>query len=137
MPSDTDRASARPEISREQQHLTQSREALDRMRERTASMEALGGDRVSGEYLKSTLWRRMKALEDDPEIPLFFGRLDYADGADEAHGASSFTGERFYIGRRHVTDEVGDPLVVDWRAPVSRPFYRASRATPLGVRLRR
>ena len=54
-----------------------------------------------------------------------FGRLDYANA------------ERFYIGRRHVTDEVGDPLVVDWRAPISRPFYRASRGEPLGVRLRR
>ena len=28
-------------------------------------------------------------------------------------------------------------MVVDWRAPISRPFYRASRPTPLGVRLRR
>ena len=71
------------------------------MRERTAAMEALGGDRVSGEYLKFTLWKRMKALEDDPTIPLFFGRLDYGE-----HAARSRTpGERFYIGRRHVTDE--------------------------------
>ena len=44
-------------------------------------MDALSGDRVSGEYLKFTLWKRMKALEDDPTIPLFFGRLDYGDGA--------------------------------------------------------
>jgi DNA helicase IV len=95
------------------------------MRERTAAMSALAGDRVSGEYLRFTLWKRMKALEDDPEVPLFFGRLDYANA------------ERFYIGRRHVTDEAGDPLVVDWRAPISRPFYRASRGEPLGVRLRR
>ena len=67
----------------------------------------------------------MKALEDDPDIPLFFGRLDYG-----THGRASaaYAGERFYIGRRHVTDEHGDPLVVDWRAPISRPFYRASRA---------
>ena len=114
------------EIASEQAHLEESREALRRMRERTAAMSAMAGDRVSGEYLKYTLYKRMKALEDDPAIPLFFGRLDYADGD-----------ERFYIGRRHVTDESGDPLVVDWRAPVSRPFYRASRTDPMGVRLRR
>jgi DNA helicase IV len=130
MPSDADLSDARPEvvdaeIATERTHLDESRAALHRMRERTAAMSALAGDRVSGEYLKFTLWKRMKALEDDPEIPLFFGRLDYDDA------------ERFYIGRRHVTDEDGDPLVVDWRAPISRPFYRASRTDPLGVRLRR
>ena len=93
-------------------------------------MSALAGDRVSGEYLKFTLYKRMKALEDDPEVPLFFGRLDYAPSE---HAAA----ERFYIGRRHVTDERGEPMVVDWRAPISRPFYRASRTDPMGVRLRR
>src|SRR3954452_10538816 len=120
MPSDSELGSARPEtaaeIVNEQAHLQESRAALRRMRERTAAMSALAGDRVSGEYLKFTLWKRMKALEDDPNIPLFFGRLDYADNQDPAAG---FGGERFYIGRRHVTDEGGDPLVVDWRAPVS------------------
>lgn len=134
MPTTPDVAAARPEIDREQRHLDESRQALRRMRDRTAGMDALSGDRVSAEYLKFTLWKRMKALEDDPEVPLFFGRLDYGDDADRA---TAFTGRRFYIGRRHVTDESGDPLVVDWRAPVSRPFYRASKATPLGVRLRR
>ena len=40
----------------------------------------------------------------------------------------------FHIGRRHVTDDAGEPLVIDWRAPVSRPFYRASRGTRRGWR---
>jgi DNA helicase IV len=97
-------------------------------------MEALGGDRVSAEYLKLTLWKRMKALEDDVDVPLFFGRLDYGSAAT---GQLGLPGERFYVGRRHVTDELGEPMVVDWRAPVSRPFYRASSSDPLGLRLRR
>jgi DNA helicase IV len=126
--------SARPELAHEQDHLAESRAALARMRERTASMEALSGDRVSGEYLKMTLWKRMKALEDDPDIPLFFGRLDYGT---QVKDSTALPGERFYIGRRHVTDQQGDPLVVDWRAPISRPFYRASRAEPMGLRRRR
>lgn len=125
MPAAPDPADPRPEIATEQAHLEGSRAALARMRERTASLSALAGDRVSGEYLKFTLWKRMKALEDDPEVPLFFGRLDY------------LAGERFYIGRRHVSDEQGDPMVIDWRAPVSRPFYRASGTDPMGLRLRR
>ena len=51
------------------------------MRERTAPMDAsAGGDWVSREFLESTFALRMKQLADDPTIPLFFGRLDYADG---------------------------------------------------------
>jgi DNA helicase IV len=46
-------------------------------------------------------------------------------------------GERFHIGRRHVHDRDGHPVVIDWRAPVSRPFYRASQADPMGLLLRR
>jgi DNA helicase IV len=42
-----------------------------------------------------------------------------------------------HIGRRHVHDQDGTPVVIDWRAPVSRPFYRASQAEPLGLALRR
>ncbi len=30
-----------------------------------------------------------------------------------------------------------DPVVVDWRAPIAAPFYRATAADPLGVDLRR
>jgi len=50
---------------------------------------------------------------------------------------SAFPGERFHIGRRHVHDPDGHPVVIDWRAPVSRPFYRASPAEPMGLAHRR
>ena len=120
-----------PELLREQQHLTESRRQLARMRERTASMDAgAAADWVSREFLESTFALRMKQLADDPTVPLFFGRLDYGEVSD--HG-----GESFHIGRRHVTGPDGDALVVDWRAPVSTPFYRASSAEPMGVDLRR
>ncbi len=134
-PSPPANASPDTELVRETQHLRQSREALHRMRERTAAMPAAAGDRLSGEFLKFTLWKRMKALEDDPEVPLFFGRLDYGPDGEQVGGG--LPGERFYIGRRHVTDEHGDPMVIDWRAPISRPFYRATRREPMGVDLRR
>ena len=45
--------------------------------------------------------------------------------------------DRVYVGRRHVRDDDGTPLVVDWRAPVSMPFYRATPEDPQGVRRRR
>jgi DNA helicase IV len=119
-------------ISAEREHLASSRTALARMRARTAALDtSAAGDWVSQQVLESTMYLRMKALEDDPAIPLFFGRLDYDGTHEDARG------ERFYIGRRHVTDEHGDPMVVDWRARISTAFYRASQVEPMGVRLRR
>ena len=38
--------------------------------------------------------------------------------------------EAFHIGRLAVSDEDQEPLVVDWRAPVAEPFYRATGAHP-------
>ncbi|WP_260462132.1 AAA family ATPase [Streptomyces lateritius] len=72
---------------------------------------------------------RIKALADLSHTPLFFGRLDYLHTTQE--------GQRFYIGRRHVHDAGGDPMVIDWRAPVSQPYYQASRKDPQDVGLRR
>ena len=121
-----------PILTAERDHLVESRAALQRMREHTAGLTAIGGDHVSTEHLKQTLYRRMQALRDDPTVPLFFGRLEYARrlGAEQD--------ETLYIGRRHVTGEAGgEPLVVDWRAGMSLPFYRARPGRPMGVRRRR
>jgi DNA helicase IV len=118
-----------PVLTAEQAYLGQAREYLRLMRENVLSLRALGGDPVSEEYLKADLYRRVQALSDLPGTPLFFGRLDYATG--------EFAGERFHVGRRHVHDPEGHPVVVDWRAPVSRAFYRASPADPMGLALRR
>ncbi|MFG2128904.1 HelD family protein [Streptomyces sp. NPDC048751] len=91
---------------------------------------------VNAQILERQIGERIKALADLSDTPLFFGRLDYlhAPGAEQAEGAE---GERFYIGRRHVHDGEGDPMVIDWRAPVSQPFYRASKKDPMDVGLRR
>ncbi|MGW2651227.1 HelD family protein [Streptomyces sp. NPDC001393] len=91
---------------------------------------------VNAEVLSRQINERIRALADLSDTPLFFGRLDFlhAPGADRAEGAE---GEQFYIGRRHVHDADGDPMVIDWRAPVSQPFYRASKKDPMDVGLRR
>ncbi|MFF7503012.1 HelD family protein [Streptomyces lavendulae] len=91
---------------------------------------------VNAIVLQAQIDDRIKALADLTHTPLFFGRLDYlhAPGAELAEGAE---GEQFYIGRRHVHDADGDPMVIDWRAPVSQPFYRASKKDPQDIALRR
>lgn len=46
--------------------------------------------------------------------------------------------ERHHIGRIGLRDpETGDQLLLDWRAPASRPFYTATPLRPEGLRLRR
>jgi DNA helicase IV len=45
--------------------------------------------------------------------------------------------ETFHIGRLAVSDEDQEPLVVDWRAPIAEPFYRATGAHPMGLARRR
>lgn len=119
-----------PELRHEQRHLADARAALKQMHDHTASLAftgentAHGGDHVSTQYLLQTLYRRMISLRDDPTVPLFFGRID----GDTTH----------HVGRRHINTEIGgDPLVVDWRAPVALPFYRARVTDPMGVRRRR
>jgi DNA helicase IV len=119
------------ELAGEAKHLDAARAALAAMREHTAALvdSDAGGDPFSSEMLARALYRRMEQLLDDGTTPLFFGRLDFAGG--------QYGGETFHVGRRHVTDAAGEPMVVDWRAPVSTAFYRASAVSPEGVRLRR
>src|SRR5215470_7680704 len=117
------------------------------MREDVLSLKPMAGDRVSQEYLKAELYHRAEALKDIPDTPLFFGRLDYAaqSGTGQSGTGQSGTGisddgvagQSFHIGRRHVHAPDGTPAVIDWRAPVSRPFYRASAADPMDLALRR
>ncbi|MGW8362775.1 HelD family protein [Streptomyces wedmorensis] len=118
-------------LARERAHLTESRSALRAMRE---DVEALDIKDVTANWVNSLVLGRqiedrIKALADLADTPLFFGRLDYLHTTQE--------GQRFYIGRRHVHDADGDPMVIDWRAPVSQPYYQASRKDPQDVGLRR
>jgi DNA helicase IV len=107
------------------------------MREHAEALFATGanvaGDAYSAETLGRTLYRRVAELADNPDTPLFFGRLDF--GTTERAGEHA--DHAYHVGRRHVTDEAGEPLVLDWRAPVSRAFYRASAKENQGVAVRR
>lgn len=71
-----------------------------------------------------TALARMEQLDIGTE-PLCFGRIDQVDG------------DSFHLGRLAVASEEHDPLIVDWRAPVAEPFYRATGRHPLGLRRRR
>ncbi|MEV7007386.1 AAA family ATPase [Streptosporangium sp. NPDC051022] len=114
----------------EREHLAVSRAALRAMREHAQSLSSdAAGDWVSQQILQALLDQRVAALADHSGTPLFFGRLDRA-ADDDLPGT-------VHVGRRHVHDDRSRPLVIDWRAPVSRAFYQASPSDPMGVTRRR
>lgn len=119
-------------LPHERKHLARARAALRAMRQDTESLNIsdVATNWVNAAVLARDIDARVASLADLPGSPLFFGRIDFL------HGYADI-GDSFYIGRRHVHDTDGDPLVVDWRAPVSRPFYGASKTDPMDVSMRR
>ncbi|MCW2942356.1 MAG: Superfamily and helicase-like protein [Actinomycetia bacterium] len=130
MPAEPDRNAAQT-LTHERTYLADARAALRRMREHAQSLSAdMAADRVSRQVLEHQLGQRVVALADHTHTPLFFGRLDH-------DGRLVDLPKTLYVGRRHVHDDEGLALVIDWRAPVSRAFYQAGPADPMGFGLRR
>ncbi|TCC24618.1 HelD family protein [Kribbella speibonae] len=125
-----------PEVATERAYLSTARTALRGMYAEVVDREVqiIGGEdndeRFTNEANQRAKEMRTHALLDLPDVPLFFGRLDYEHGTIEDL-------DQIYIGRRHVHDGTGVPLVIDWRAPVSVPFYRATHSDRQHVLMRR
>lgn len=115
-----------PDLASERTRLHDARAALAAMAARTEGALAdvsSAATETDSEVSRWHLRRRLTSLAEVSGIPAF-GRID--------------TGEdRFYVGRRHIEDDSGEALVVDWRAPVSVPFYRATLRDPLDLDRRR
>ncbi|MFK4037641.1 HelD family protein [Nonomuraea wenchangensis] len=108
------------------------RRMLEGARDNVIVGESVAGDRYSAERLGRHLKSLAKELSEEPEGPPFFGRLDFGQDSAEHRGRA------YHIGRRHITGEHGGPpVVIDWRAPVARAFYRAGASDPQGVAVRR
>ncbi len=114
-----------PEVAGEQAALDHALSSLLAMRQRAERLLAdlIAAGNPDLDY-KSALARRVALLDESPR-PLLFGRIDEEDGST------------WRIGRRHVEDAQSDPVVIDWRAPVAVPFYRASSKDALGLSRRR
>jgi DNA helicase IV len=114
-----------PELRREQDHLDLAHASLAAMHKRArALLEDLREAGHPDLDYQAALLHRIAVLAESPR-PLLFGRID-----EEAGGS-------WHIGRRHVEDADGEPVVVDWRAPVSMPFYQARVENALGLARRR
>src|SRR3954466_4501916 len=94
------------------------------MRAAASAITDAGVDAWASERLGAARAQRLRALAADPGVAPFFGRTDTST-------------ETFHIRRRHVRDAGRGPVVIDWRAPMSRPFYQASAADPQDLVRRR
>jgi hypothetical protein len=113
-----------PVLAAERAHLARAADCLTEMRTAAAAITDAGVDAWAAERLGAARAERLRSLAANPGVPPFFGRTDTAT-------------ETFHIGRRHVRDDAGDPVVIDWRAPMSRPFYQATALDPQGLERRR
>jgi DNA helicase IV len=134
-------ATTHPDLAAEQAYLARAYERLEAMRQAASSRlgEALGRpgkgtpqSLTERDIVVRTSLQRLEQLDIGDEA-LCFGRIDSAPSEDPAVPG----GESFHIGRLAISGEDQEPLVVDWRAPVAEPFYRATGRHPMGLRLRR
>ena len=124
-----------PDLSSEQAHIDRAYTSLERSREEATRLRSMvevgkGGTeqaRWEREMIEGNIAHRLASLQLG-DASLVFGRIDRTQGEG---------GDSFYIGRLAVSDEHREPLVVDWRAPVAEPFYRATGRQPMGLVRRR
>ncbi|MCK4176907.1 HelD family protein [Aciditerrimonas ferrireducens] len=125
------------ELAAEQAHVDRAYRRLEELRReveealRAVLAEGRGGThqfREERDVIVRTSLARLQQL-DLGDQALCFGRIDRRRPDGEV--------ETFHIGRLGVSDRDQEPLVVDWRAPVAEPFYRATGRDPMGLVLRR
>lgn len=127
--------------TRESAELQKEQEFIDRLYDRVDVLRGVAAQRVQdaltpvGTGQQARLERDVLVSERSGLLAalnavdgsLCFGRIDLSDGV--AH----------HIGRIGIRedDTAHTPMLIDWRAPVARPFYLATNHTPMGLRRRR
>lgn len=130
-----DEARVHPDLDHEQGHVSTLYEQLDSLRSYAQNrlsqvlLQTGGTPQARSERESFTqMYTEDLARYDAAENGLCFGRIDVT-GDDVPR----------YIGRIGILDEANDyeTLLLDWRAPLARPFYLATPAAPDGVTRRR
>ena len=126
-----------PEFDEEQAYIDHAYDCLESsrlaaFRIRDMNEADMGGTfqaRFERNAFDGALVKRLEDLELG-DASLVFGRIDRVAESPDVF-------EAFHIGRLAVADEEREPVVIDWRAPVAEPFYRATGRDPMGIARRR
>ncbi|MEV4334806.1 ATP-binding domain-containing protein [Streptomyces sp. NPDC049597] len=123
------------ELQNEQQFITRLYERLDALREEAEGAVAATLRQASTGLAQSRVERDVSVAEHGAHLSalnavdngLCFGRIDLKDGT------------RHHIGRigMRKDDPQRTPMLIDWRAPVARPFYLATGHEAMGLSRRR
>jgi DNA helicase IV len=125
-----------PDLPEEQAFIDHAYDCLENSRQAAWRLRDLNEPDLGGTFqarfernaFDEALVKRLTDL-DLGDAALVFGRIDRHD---EQEGTESFR-----IGRLAVADDQSEPVVIDWRAPVAEPFYRATGREPMGLLRRR
>ncbi len=120
-------------IQTDEQQLTKIARRVQQLRRETTAQISNHGHERAGVLQQS--------LERDVQLHRLGQKLQYLDrvGPQACLGfmQDASTGERIYIGRLGLSDEQGESLLVDWRAPAAEPFFTATHSHPAGLAMRR
>lgn len=126
-----------PDLADEQAYIDHAYDCLETSRSaalriRNMNEADLGGTfqaRYERNTFDAAIVKRLEEL-DLGNAALVFGRIDRITESPDQF-------EPFHIGRLAVADDDREPVVVDWRAPVAEPFYRATGRDSMGIARRR
>lgn len=133
-----------PDLAAEQAYIDHAYECLEQAKKSAWRLRDItepdqGGTfqaRFERNAFDEALVRRLTDL-DLGKAALVFGRIDRHALDDNGEPVRSGELEGFHIGRLAVADSDAEPVVIDWRAPVAEPFYRATGREPMGLARRR
>jgi len=125
-----------PDFQAEQEYINEAYSILERAHDEAKKLHKMvesgkGGThqaRFEKDVIADQVNKRLSQL-DIGDASLVFGRIDQKNEESD--------NETFYIGRIAVWNESQDPITVDWRAPISESFYRATGRESMGLTRRR
>jgi DNA helicase IV len=133
-----------PDLADEQAYIDHAYDCLEQSRSSAWRLRDLTEPDMGGTFqarfernaFDEALVKRLTDL-DLGNAALVFGRIDRHAVDDDGAPVRGGELEGFHIGRLAVADADAEPIVIDWRAPVAEPFYRATGREAMGLARRR
>ena len=108
------------QIAVEQEYFDHAAECRERSRATLIAAPASAAGPIAGMSAVKRTADKYLARMADPDEAVAIGRFETED-------------ETLYVGKRRISDDDGEPLVINWQAPAAAPFYRATFDEPIGV----